>query len=142
MQVNGAVSAQADFIRTTNLIRQIIVSQEVGGVEVSDIVNSFALRGDFRDIIGPTPMDVNDFALDSEYEFGGAVISSNRAHFGLNFQRYGRLSNTLNPAQDVNLRFEYNAQPSATAGQSIIRTTLFELVRDPAVTAAQIPFPV
>lgn len=142
MQVNGAVSAQADYLRTTNLIRQVVVSQEVGGVEVADIINSFTLRGDYRDIIGPSAIDYNDFCLDSEFEFGGAVISSNRAHMGLNFQRYGRLSNVLNPAQDVNLRFEYNAQPSATAGQSLIRTTVFELQRDPLVTAPDIPFPV
>lgn len=141
-QINGAVTQQVEYIRTTNLIRQMVISQEVNGVEVSDILNSFAFRGDFRDIIGPSPMDYNDFALDSEFEFGGAVISSNRAHIGMNFQRYGRLSDCLNPAQDVNVRLELNAQPSATAGQSLVRTTVFELTRDPMVTAPVIPFPV
>jgi hypothetical protein len=141
-QVNGAVTAQVEYIKTTNLIRAMIVSQEVAGVEVSDIINSLAFKGDFRDIIGPSPMDYNDICLDSEFEFGGAVISSNRAHIGFNFQRYGRLSDCLNPAQDVNLRMELNAQPSATAGQSIVRTTIFELVRDAQVTAPVIPFPV
>lgn len=141
-QINGAVTQQTEYLRTTNLIRQIVISQEVGGVEVSDILNSFAFRGDFRDIIGPSPIDYNDFALDSEFEFGGAVISTNRAHIGMNFQRYGRLSDSLNPAQDVNVRLELNAQPSATAGQSIIRTTVFELARDGMATAPKIPFPV
>lgn len=141
-QVNGASAAQIEYIRTANPIRMIILSQEVGGIEVSDIIKNVTLRGDYRDIIGPAGMTANDVLLDSEFDFGGAVISSNRAHMGWNFQRYGQLSEVLNPAQDVNLRFELNVAPSATAGQSQIRTTIFELVRDPNVTAPTVPFPV
>ena len=143
--VNGDVTQQPEFLRTTNLIRKIILSQEDSVLgEVSDILRSFALRGDFKPIIGPAPMTVNDLLLRSEFGFGGAVVSSNRSHVGLNFQRYGQLSECLNPAQDVNLRFELSALPSvvgvAAGGTSSVRITSFELFRDPAVTAPTVPF--
>lgn len=139
-QINGSVTAQVEYLRTTNVIRQILLSQEVAGVEVSDIVNSFSFRGDYRPIIGETPVKFDDALYSAEFDYGGAIISTNRAHWGVNFQRYGKLSECLNPAQDVNLRFEFNAQPSATAGQSQVRITVFELERVPGVTATELPF--
>ncbi len=141
VQIAGAVSQQPEFIRGVNPIRALIVSQETSTVgEVSDIITSFVLRGDYRPIIGPAPMTLRDFQLDSEFEYGGAVVSSNRAHVGLNFQRYGRLSDVLNPQQDTNLRFEFTAAPSASAGTSTIRITRVELERDGAVVAPVVPF--
>lgn len=142
VQIAGAVSQQPEFIRTTRAIRAIVVTQETTTVgEVGDIITSLALRGDYRTIVGPNQMSFKDLLLDSEFEGGGAVVSSNLAHLGFNFQRYGRLSDVLNPQQDTNLRFEFTAAPSASAGTSQIRITLLELDRDPRVTAPAVPFP-
>lgn len=139
IQVPGANSSLVDYIRTTNLVRMIVISQETTTEgEVSDIINSFAFRGDLKNIIGPTQGTFADLLLDNEYELGGAVVG-NSSHLPLMFQRYGRISDSLNPAQDVNIRFEYNVQPSASAGVSQIRVTIVELVRN-AVTSAQVPF--
>lgn len=140
-QINGAGGSLIDYVKTTNAIRALVITQEVGGVEVGDIINAVGFRGDFREIIGPK-MKLTELQYNSEFDFGGAVISGNRSHVGFNFQQFGQLSEVLSPAQDVNLRFEYDAQPSARAGQSQIRTTSFELVRDAAITAPNIPFPV
>lgn len=140
----GAVTQQPEYIRSTNAIRGIVLTQETTTVgEVSDIINSFTLRGDYRHIIGPQPMSLRDLQLDSEFEFGGAVVSSNKAHVGINFQRYGKLSDVLNPAQDANLRVELNAQPSASAGNSQVRMTLLELIRNgdaAGLVADAVPF--
>jgi hypothetical protein len=144
-QVTGDVAADPIYIRTTNAIRQFIISQEDSVLgEVGDILRGFKLKGDYRDIIGPTPITLSDLLLRGEFGFGGAAISSNKAHVALNFQRYGKLSQVLNPAQDSNLRFEISALPSVTGvaagGTSQIRVTSFELFRDPAVTAPVVPF--
>ena len=139
--VNGANPAIIEYLRTANPIRAIVLSQEAAtDGEVSDIINRFTIRGDYKDIVGPSSMSYADKALDSEFEFGGAVISSNRSHLGFNFQRYGRLSEVLNPAQDANIRVELDAQPSAGAGASTVRLTVLELLRDPYVTAEKLPF--
>jgi hypothetical protein len=145
--INGTVTQQPEYLRTTNLIRKIIVSQEDSVLgEVGDILTAVALRGDFKPIIGPLAMNINDLLLRSEFSFGGAVVSSNRAHVALNFQRYGQLSECLNPAQDVNLRFEFSAAPSvlgvAAGGSSTLRITSFELFRDPYVCAPDIGIPI
>lgn len=141
IEVTGTNLSLREYIRTANQIRMLVISQEVDGNEVSDIVSAIGLRGDFREIVGPQ-MDTNDILLDSEFDFGGAVVTSNRSHFGWNFQRYGQLSETLSPAQDLNLRWDLNVAKSSTAGTSTIRTTIFELLRDPRVTAPTVPFPV
>jgi hypothetical protein len=144
-QITGSVSAQPIYLRTTNLIRKVIISQEDSVLgEVPDVLTALALKGDFRDIIGPTPMDLDDLQLRGEFYSGGAVVTSNRAHVGFNFQRYGQLSEALNPVQDANLRLQVTALPSvlgvAAGGTSSLRITRFELFRDPAVVAPKVPF--
>jgi hypothetical protein len=140
LEITGANAKKLEYIITSNQIRGLILSQEVDGIEVNDIINSVGLRGQLREIVGPN-MLVADVLLDSEFEFGGAVMTSNRSHMGWNFQRYGQLSETLSPVQDLNLRWELDVQKSARAGTSTVRTTIFELLRDPRVTAANVPFP-
>jgi hypothetical protein len=144
-QINGDVSADPIYLRTTNNLRKIIISQEDSVLgEVGDILRTFAIKGDYKDIIGPTQIDVDDMLLRSEFEFGGNVITSNRAHIGMNFQRYGQLSETLSPMQDVSLRLQISALPSvlgvAAGGTSSLRITKFELYRAPGVTAPVVPF--
>lgn len=140
-QIIGVESANGqlqEFIRTQHAIRQIVVTQEGATIgEVGDIINSLVLRTDEADIIGPGKMSWRDLILEQEFEFGGAVVSSNRSHLGLNFQTHGRLSNIISPAQNNNLRFEFDVQPSVVvgAGASKIRITIVELQRDPALTA-------
>jgi hypothetical protein len=140
----GANDKKEIFVKTSKALRGLIVSQDTTtDGEVADIINKLALIGDGIDIIGPQQVKWDDLVLDSEFEFGGAVVSSNRAHFGLNFQDHGRLSTLLTKAQAPNLRFVADVQPSvAGAGTSRIRTTVIELDRDPAVTDPAIPFPV
>lgn len=144
-QITGDVTQLPLYIRTTNAIRKMVISQEDSVLgEVGDILRAIALKGDFKDIIGPTPMTIADMLLRSEFEFGGAVVSSNRAHIAFNFQRYGQLSESLNPAQDANLRLQVSALPSvlgvAAGGTSSLRITTVELYRDPAVVAPSVPF--
>jgi hypothetical protein len=143
-QVLGASTNQQEFIKTSNAIRQMVVTQETTtDGEVNDIINKLLLKGDRHDIIGPVPVKWDDLALASEYEFGGAVVASNRSHLSLNFQDHGRLATVVNPNQDNNLRFEFDCQPSvAGAGTSQIRITLVELVRDPVIVDPVLPIPV
>jgi hypothetical protein len=137
--VAAASSAQVVDVRTTNLCRMIIISQETTTEgEVSDIINSFVFRGDNKTLIGPNVSRWDDLLLDNEYELGGAVLG-NASHLPIMFQRYGRIGDSLNPSEDVNIRFEFNVQPSASAGASQLRITLVELVRS-QVTAKTIPF--
>lgn len=142
VDVPSANSQQVEYLKTTKLLRAVVISQETTTVgEVDDIINKVALKGDFRDIIGPSPESFDQILLDSEYDFGGAVVASNRSHLLLNFQQHGRLSNVINPAQDANLRFEFDCAPSASAGSSKIRITLVELERVAGLTnpASTIP---
>lgn len=142
--VAGANAQQQEFIKTSHAIRAMIVSQETTtDGEVSDIINKLALKGDFRDIIGPSPVSMADLMLASEFEFGGAVVTSNRSHLCLNFQEHGRLSRVINPQQDSNLRFEFDSQPSvAGAGSSFIRITIVRLERDLALVDPNLVVPV
>lgn len=137
VSVDSANGQLPEFLKSQHAIRTIVVSQEGATIgEVGDIINSLVLRSDEQDFIGPGKMLWRDLALESEYEFGGAVVSSNRAHMCLNFQQGGRLSNVISPAQNNNLRFEFDAQPSvvAGAGASKIRITIVELQADPQLT--------
>lgn len=142
--VPGASGNLESFVRTSHALRGIILSQETTtDGEVADIVNSLTLRGDMGEFIGPQKAKWDDLLLESEYEFGGAVVSSVRAHLALNFQEHGRLASILNPNQDNNLRFEFDCQPSvAGAGASKVRITLLELERDPSVVDPNLTIPV
>ncbi len=142
--VAAATSKLETFIKTSNALRGMVVTQETTtDGEVADIINALDLRGDFGSLIGDSQAKWADLLLASEFEFGGAVVSTIRAHLGLNFQEHGRLSSILNPNQDNNLRFEFDCQPSvAGAGSSQIRITLLELERDSAVVDPELPIPV
>lgn len=129
------------FLQTPNYLAFLVLSQEVDNVEVDDIINKVALRGDSRDIMGPQGVPWDDLVREQEFEMGGAVVS-NKAHAMLKFADYGRLSNLINPSQDTNLRLEMDVQPSATVGNSGIRVTLGEMERTPGVVSETIPFPV
>lgn len=134
-----AQSAMLVELKTTALCRMIILSQETTTEgEVADIIQNVTMRGDNLTIIGPNGARFDDLLLDNEYELGGNMVG-NSSHLPFMFQRYGRISDSFNPSQDVNLRLELNVTPSASAGTSQIRVTLVELVRSP-VTAATIPF--
>lgn len=138
VNVDSANGQLTEFIKSSHAIRTIVVSQEGATIgEVGDIINSLVLRTDDQDFIGPGKMDWDDLNLDSEFEFGGAVVASNRSHIGFNFQEHGRLAAVISPAQNNNLRFEFDVQPSVTAGAgaSKIRITIVELQRDAALTA-------
>lgn len=127
------------YLKTSRYVRAIAIQQDTDGAgEVSDILSSLALRGDFRDIIGPQKVAQDDLVYGSELEFGGAVSDGGglgvsgavrEGYLGINFQRNGRLSNILNPNTDVNLRLEVNAAVSVTVGAtaSKLRISLLEL---------------
>lgn len=134
--VTGTQANQQVFIKTSNALRALVISQEdtVLG-EVTDIINALAFRGDFRDLIGPLAHPWKDLVDESQILFGGDMTSY--AHLGMNFQRHGRLASVLNPNQDNNLRFEFDDQISATGtGTSQIRITTVELLHDPALCKA------
>lgn len=147
--VPGANAAQDIFLRTPNLIRAVVVSQEDSVLgEVSDALNGIQLRGDYNFVYGPGEMSARHRALAMELEFGGKMQDSAtqfNPHEVFNFQRFGKLSECLNPTQDSNLRLSLDVQPSPTGvaagGSTGIRVTSFELVRDPVVCAPKIPFP-
>lgn len=140
IQVVGAGAQQQLFLRAQNNIRAVVLSQEVNGNEVADIINTVLLRGDSRFHIGPNPMPWAGLLAQSELLYGGVVRPSNDSHLFLGFLEDGLLSNTLAPTQDSNQRFEFNAQPSATAGTSQIRATFFEIEHTPGITSP-VPFP-
>lgn len=144
-QMSQSVAAtntqDAVFIKTPHFIRALIIQQDTDEGEVSDIITGIALRGDFRDIIGPTQMSMDTFQFIQELDFGGLVLS-NQAYLGLNFQRGGKLSNVINPSDDVNLRFEFSDAVSATGASSIIRIGIVELERVAGLVRSEIPFPI
>lgn len=134
VQVTGTNAQLPEYIRTNNALRALVVSQETTTVgEVGDVINALALKSDTRDIVGPNPVKLAELAYASEFDFGGAVVSTNKAHVGFNFQQWGRLAYLLTPGQDVNLRFEFDVQASASAGTSQIRITRVELEADPTL---------
>jgi hypothetical protein len=136
VSVTGANTQLQEYIKTNNALRAIVVSQETTGIgEVSDVLNGLRLKGDSRDIIGPNSMTLAELQEDGEFEFGGAVVASNRSHVGFNFQQFGRLANLLTPGQDVNLRFEFDVQKSVidAASTSQLRITRVELSPDSAL---------
>lgn len=131
--VTQAQTALDVNIVTSQFLRAITVMQDTNVGEVSDIISSLALLGDMRQLLGPTLHDWDIITRRQEIEQGGAVYSP-RAYYRRNFQLNGRLTEIWNPAQDNNLKFRFNCQPSATGGAttSMIRILLEELVRDPS----------
>lgn len=142
--VAGANTKLREYIKINNALRALVVSQETTGIgEVSDILNGLRFKGDSRDIVGPDSLTLEELVLDSEYEFGGQVVASNRSHIGFNFQTAGRLAAVLQPSQDVNLRLEFDVQKSVVdaVSTSQLRLTLVELEAD-AKLCKPIDFPI
>jgi hypothetical protein len=138
--ITGANPEQQIWIKTPQFIRGIVIQQDADEGERADILTSFALRGDYRDIIGPRQQNLDDLQHYSEFEQGGLVLS-NQAYVGLNFQRAGKLSNVINPADDVNLRIEANVAPGAGTNP-LLRIALLELERTTGLVSETIPFPI
>jgi hypothetical protein len=73
----------------------VLTQETVTDGEVDDIINKLALRGDFRDIIGPAAYSWKDLTLGTEFAFGGDVVTDvggvqhRRSHCDLNFQEHG-----------------------------------------------------
>lgn len=153
--VPSANPNQLVYLKSDKWIRALILRQDSTVGEVDDIVSALALRGDFRDYIGPGLVDFEDLVRSQEAIFGGdlsaagidatavAPVQPDRnVYLGLNFQENGRLSNILNPNTDLNLRWVLNATPSVTAGATTSRvdTLIYELERIPGITAEGAPF--
>lgn len=139
--VPGVNDALRINLQTSNLLRSIVVSQEDSVVgEVPDVINKVTLRGDSQDWIGPKGISMEDLIAGTEFDFGGlSGWNVGDAHYGLNFQRFGRLTRVFNPNQDANLRLELDVQPSAVGtGTSKVRVTLCELIADAQLCR---PFP-
>lgn len=137
--IGGANTKQEIFVKTPHFIRAFVLQQEDDNGERADIINKVALRGDFRDLIGPQQLDLDEITRFQEFEFGGNVFA-NQAQIGLNFQTSGRLSNVINPVDDVNLRFELDVAASGT--NPIVRLAVLELERVSGLVTEQLPFPV
>lgn len=137
-------SAQTDWtldLKTTKFLRFFALQQDSDAGEVGDIITDLELRGDYRHIIGPGRITWDELTRSMEAELGGSVYSSGtglgqNAYYMKNFQSGGRLSNIVNPRDDVNLRFLFNAAPSAQAGatNSKIVCAICELENDPELT--------
>jgi hypothetical protein len=137
---SAATDWQLD-IKTTKFLRALVVQSDSDAGEVPDIINNLQLIGDFRQLIGPGATPWDDLIRAQEGQFGGQVFVDGatfgqKAYLGQNFQQGGRLSNVINPADDVNLRFIFDAQPSALAGATNgkIVVALAELETDPDLT--------
>jgi hypothetical protein len=130
-KVTGADSQLEIDLRGRNYLRGVVIQQDTNIGEVSDIINSFRLLGDRRQLFGPESVDFAMAQQEAENDWGGAVLNA-PAYLYINFQDGGKLTNVWNPAQDSNLKFQFDCQPSPTAGvtTSTIRVTLLELERD------------
>lgn len=135
--VTGASPQFEMLLKSSNILRAIIVKQETDKGEVGDIITSLAFRSDVRDIIGPNQVPWTQLSRQSEFDHGGDVFDTGvgfgqNAYWGKNFQESGRLSNCLNAALEPNLRLEATVAQSGQAGVTVsrIRVTLVELVRN------------
>ena len=148
LPVPSASAQLQQLILTQNRLRGIVIQQDTTGVgEVTDIINSFALRGDNADIIGPNQINYAEWRSYHATKYAGADVAdgvlgaltgpittkdTSNAYGFMDFQPDGRLSSLAYPnAQFTNLRFEFNCQPSVVAGaaSSVIRIALLEMAR-------------
>ncbi len=135
------------LLKVQNPLRAIVVKQETDQGEVGDAIASLRLLSDTRQIIGPNFVSMRELTMAQAYEFGGDVFTDGtgygqNGYLGLNFQSGGRLSNVLDARREPNLRFEFNAAPSAQPGatNTRIRVTLLELERRPGLVSDEVPF--
>ena len=142
--VGSASTDHREDIKTTKYIRAMVIQTDSDAGETGDVIKNLEIRGDFRQIIGPGKVSWDDLLRAMEAEYGGAVYVTGTglgqsAYLGLHFQKGGRLSNILNPADDVNLRLVMDDQPSANTGaaNAKVRIALCELEKDPQLTQSQ-----
>lgn len=105
---------------------------------VKDCINNFAFIGDNKNYLGTDKLiDWDNFARKAEWESGGDVYATpvgGLVHH--NFQTRGMLTNCINPLQDANFRFLFDAKPSTRTGAaaaSEIRILLHLLRRNPTM---------
>lgn len=141
VQVPGANSDLPLPISTEKYLRALVIQQDSDVGEVGDIIKAVEFRGDQRQYIGPGKVAWDDLARDQEEELGGAVYLTGvglgqNGYVALNFQKGGRLGNTINPSDDTNLRLIFDAAPSVVAGATngIIRVAVCELEKVPGLT--------
>src|SRR5690606_28772319 len=99
---------------------------------------------DGRNVIGPTQTPWAALNRQQAAVIGGEIATD---AVMTNFQKAGRLSNTIVPeSQFPNFRYELADDVSGTAGQSRVRATIFELTRpapvngyDVVATPEQLP---
>jgi len=154
VQVPGASAALRHELDVgSDHIRGITIAQEtVTTGLVTDIIKNFQLRNDREIFIGESGLvSWPEYAADKEFFSSGDVFASNGGSMmHLDFQENGRLSNLIGPSNAAGrLRLIFDAQPSASAGASQIRTLLHALTRDVPVSptgrkvvSPSIPFPV
>lgn len=153
--IAGANSGQIIYLKSDRWIRALIARSDSTVGEVDDVVNNIALRGDFRDYVGPGLVPWVDLVRGREFEFGGTLTAAGidataaapvqpdrTCYLATNFQEAGRLSNILNPNVDLNLRWVADVQASVTAGATVTRldTCFYELERVPGITSEGAPF--
>ncbi len=128
-------------LESTRYLQGLVIQQDTSGAgEVTDIINSLALRSDGREFVGPGLVPFEDLQAQAQMEFNGDCVS--RGYLPIWFRKGGRLSNILNPNALSNLRLVMSVQPSVTvnAGTSTIRVLMLELERVPGLTAEQVPY--
>jgi len=133
--VTGANDALRVDLRGSRYLAGILIQQDTNIGEVTDIVNKLTLRGDGKDIIGPKAVPWADLVDHQAGEMGGSVATP-RSYLAYNFLNDGKLSKLLNPGNYTNLRLEFDAQPSVTAGvtSSKLRIALVEYEAIPGLT--------
>lgn len=142
------------LLPASDYIRGLTILQDTATLGYqSDIITDIQLKGDRNWFIGNAgPVPYEDFARRQEFEYGGNVFAAvNKALVHVNFQKYGRLSKILSPAQDTGLKLIFTAAPSvvAGAGASEIKILVHKLERDQRtgpdgrrVTSPALDFPV
>ena len=131
IQVPAASANIRELILTSERLRGIVIQQDCAAGEVSDIVNSFAIRGDNGDIIGPDFVNAQQRRAWLNTQYGGIEPNTNGYDF-IDFSPDGRISSYAYPdAQFTNLRILLNAQPSAAGGGagSVVNLVLLEMAR-------------
>lgn len=130
IDVNGTVNGgRYDLpVGADEWLRGILLQQVTDTTgEVSDILNSFRLRDNGRDLIGPTNfVQVDDYQRSLEHKWGGAVYD--KSYLPIWFQFDARLSSLHKPQA---LSLFYNAQASvAGTGNSHINILLLKCKRN------------
>lgn len=126
--ISAASANEPVFIKTSNRIRAIVLTQEDDtGVQTS-LISAVALRGDNGDIIGPGQSPIDNLAATLQSDLGPGAPSDG-SHLIFWQQKGGRLSKALSPAlQYQNLRFELAVDPAGFTNPRV-RVTLYELER-------------